>query len=326
MEEKAQALHARSFVLDAHCDTVLRLAAGESLLPDEGEQKGHVDIPRLREGGVNAQVFALWVDHDRHPLNAPQRTLTLLDAMWQELERHDDVFHPVLEASDFDKARAGGKIGVLLSIEDGAALGGSLAALRMFYRLGVRALGLTWNGRNELAEGIGSRESGGGLTRFGRDVVREMERLGMVVDVSHLTERGFWDVVDVTTRPFIASHSNAHRVCEHPRNLTDEQIRALADKGGVMGMNFCAPFVRADGAPTLDDMVAHIDHISDLVGPQHVGIGSDYDGIRTTPTGLEDVSTLPRLTEALLSKGYEEGVIEGILGRNFKELFEGILS
>src|SRR5690625_2841064 len=186
MKERARALHARSFVLDAHCDTVLRLADGESLLPEPGKQSGHVDMPRLREGGVDTQVFALWIDHDRYPLNAPQRTLALLDAMWRELELHKTVFHPVLEAGDFDKARQEGKIGALLSIEDGAALGGSLAALRMFYRLGVRALGLTWNGRNELAEGVGSMESGGGLTRFGRDVVAEMERLGMVVDVSHV--------------------------------------------------------------------------------------------------------------------------------------------
>lgn len=323
---EAIALHERSFVVDAHCDTVLRLAKGESLTPETGEPKGHVDIPRLRAGGVDLQVFALWVDHDRHTLHAPQRALTLLDAMWREIEAHPDVLVPILQASDVARAKSEEKIGVLLSIEDGAALGGSLAALRMFYRLGVRALGLTWNGRNELADGAGSEESGGGLTKFGQDVVREMERLGMIVDVSHITEPGFWDVVKSTQKPFIASHSNARALCDHPRNLTDDQIKALADRGGVMGMNFFSDFVRSEGPTTITDMVDHIEHIAQLVGPEHIGIGSDYDGISRTPVGLEDVSTLPRLTDALLQRGFEDDAIVGILGANFKRVFETILN
>lgn len=324
MNETSLSLHERSFVVDAHCDTVLRLADGASLLP-EGEPQGHLDLPRLRRGGVDVQVFALWVDHDRHTNDAPQRCLTLLDAVWREIEKHSDDVYAVLSAADFDRARAEDKVGILLSIEDGAALGGSLAALRMFYRLGVRAVGLTWNGRNELAEGVGARESGGGLTAFGRAVVGEMERLGMVVDVSHITERGFWDVVDVSQRPFIASHSNAQAVCDHPRNLTDEQIRALAERGGVMGMNFCPPFVREGGDARIDDIVRHIDYIVDLVGPQHVGIGSDYDGISTTPVGLEDAARLPALTELLLSKGYADDVVADIIGGNFRRVLADVI-
>lgn len=326
MNEHALSLHGSSYVVDAHCDTALRLAQGVSLTPEaDGEAGGHVDLPRLRKGGVDLQVFALWVDHDRHTLNAPERALTLLDAVWREIDNHPDELRPILTAADLDAAHAEGKIGVMLSIEDGAALGGSTAALRMFYRLGVRALGLTWNGRNELAEGVGSQQSGGGLTQFGRDVIGEMDRLGMVVDVSHLTERGFWDVTETTTRPFIASHSNARALCDHPRNLTDKQIMALAERGGVMGMNFFSVFVQEDGDASIADVVRHIDHIAALVGPEHIGIGSDYDGISRTPVGLEDVATLPRITEALLAEGYDEDAIRGILGGNFKRVFEEVL-
>lgn len=320
------ALHRSSFVVDAHCDTALTLAAGGTLAPLPGEEQGHVDIPRLRKGGVKLQVFALWVNHDKHRLDATQRALTLLDAVWREVERHRDDLHPVLRAEDMAEAEAAGKIGVLLSIEDGAALGGSLAALRMFYRLGVRALGLTWNGRNELAEGVGDEQSGGGLTGFGRRVVGEMERLGMVVDVSHITERGFWDVAELTTKPFIASHSNARALCDHPRNLTDDQIKVLAERGGVMGMNFYPVFLRSSGTALLRDVVDHVDYIADLVGTKCIGIGSDYDGISSTPEGLEDVAALPRLTEALLGRGYADEVVADILGGNFRRVFEQILS
>lgn len=325
MKERGLALHRSSFVVDAHCDTALELAKGGTLAPEPGQERGHVDIPRLRRGGVDLQVFALWVNHDKYRLDAPGRALTLLDAVWREMDLHRDDLHPVLQAADMEEARRQGKIGVLLSIEDGAALGGSLAALRMFHRLGIRALGLTWNGRNELAEGVGDQQSGGGLTGFGKEVVAEMDRLRMVVDVSHITERGFWDVAELTTRPFIASHSNARALCDHPRNLTDEQIKALAERGGVMGMNFFPVFLRESRTAAIGDVVAHIDHIADLVGTKCIGIGSDYDGISSTPEGLEDVSTLPRLTEALLERGYTDEAVADILGGNFRRVFEQVL-
>lgn len=326
MNESPLPLHERCFVMDAHCDTALRLADGASLQPVGAVPAGHVDLPRLRQGGVDVQVFALWIDHDRHVYDAPQRCLTLLDAVWREMELHGDDLYPVLTAADFSRAQAEGKVGVLLSIEDAAALGGSLAILRMFYRLGVRAVGLTWNGRNEVAEGIGAQQSGGGLTTFGRAVIAEMERLGMIVDVSHITERGFWDVVDASTRPFIASHSNARTLCDHPRNLTDEQMQALAERGGVMGMNFCPPFLREGGNASIEDVVRHIEYIVDVIGPEHVGVGSDYDGISTTPVGLEDVARLPALTDALLQRGYDEGTVAAIVGGNFRRVFSDVMA
>lgn len=321
-----QSIHEKSFVVDAHCDTALRLVAGETLTPPPGELSGHVDLPRLRAGGVNLQLFALWVDADHRREGFLRRCLDMLDAVNMEVTRCSDELHLVTAADDLETLSRTGKIGVMLSIEDGAALEGSLAALRAFYRLGVRAVGLTWNGRNELAEGVGAAVGQGrGLTSFGRDVVREMNRLGMVVDVSHLAERGFWDVLDVSDAPIIASHSNARAVCDHVRNLTDEQIKALAQRGGVMGINFCPPFLRSDGPATVDDIVRHIDYIVDLVGPEHVGFGSDYDGITTTPVGAEDVSRLPAVTEALMARGYDEAAVRAIVGNNFMRVFRQIL-
>ncbi|HLT59379.1 MAG: dipeptidase [Limnochordales bacterium] len=319
----AHAFHQRCFVVDAHCDTALRLADGASL--SGGDGAGHVDLPRLLAGGVDLQFFALWVDARQRRSGFAVRCLDLLDAVVREVERHHQHLSPILTSQDLRKAAEEGKIGVLLSIEGGEALEGNLAALRAFHRLGVRAMGLTWNGRNDLADGVDEGAAGGGLTRFGRAVVREMNRLHMVVDVSHLAEAGFWHVLELSEHPVIASHSNARALCDHPRNLTDQQIRALAGQGGVIGINFCSEFLRAGGGATVDDVVRHIDHIVDLVGPGHVGLGSDYDGIDAPPAGLEDVSCLPRLTEALLARGYDEESVQGILGGNFLRVLQQIL-
>lgn len=323
--EHAHNLHRDSFVVDAHCDTALRLVDGETLTP-ANEPSGHVDLTRLKAGGVSLQVFALWIDADEHETGRLRRCVDMLDAVTREVNRLSDEMHLVLSARDVDTVIETGKVGVLLSIEDGAALEGSLAALRAMYNLGVRALGLTWNGRNELADGVGVADgAGSGLTRFGRDVVREMNRLGMIVDVSHLAEAGFWDVIELSSAPIIASHSNAKAVCNHRRNLTDAQIKALAEKGGVMGMNFCPPFLNESGAASVDDIVRHIDHIVNLVGPKHVGLGSDFDGSSSVPKGAEDVSQLPRITDALLARGYSDDDVRAILGNNFLRVFRQIL-
>jgi len=284
-----------------------------------------VDLPRLMAGGVDLQVFALWVDPRQRRSGFTVRCLELLEAVRQAVDAHPDRLQLVETRRDLDEVQRSGKIGVLLSIEGGECLEGSLTALRAFRRLGVRALGLTWNLRNDLGDGVGQAESRGGLTAFGRQVVHELNRLGMVVDVSHLSEAGFWDVLEVSSQPVIASHSNARAVCDHPRNLTDAQIRALAQMGGVMGMNFCPEFVVSDGSPTVEDVVRHIDHIVSLVGPDHVGMGSDFDGIDGTPVGLEDVSRMPAITEALLARGYDEDSVRKIMGGNFLRVFQQVL-
>ncbi|HEY8498476.1 MAG TPA: dipeptidase [Limnochordales bacterium] len=324
LAQRARALHFSSLVFDAHADTIaLDVVEGRRHL-DETGRGGHVDLPRLRQGGVGVQVFSVFVPPAvPTPYNA-LRALAILDALAAEVERAAGAVIWVRRAADLDEVRRTRKVGVIASLEGCEVLAGSLAVLRTLYRLGVRAAGLTWNVRNELADGVGEPR-GAGLTAFGREAVAEMERLGMVVDVSHLSEAGFWEVMEVATRPVIASHSNARAVCDHVRNLTDDQIRALARKGGVMGINFFPGFLRQDGQATLEDVVRHIDHVVELVGPDHVGLGSDYDGITRVPQGLEDPSRLPALTEALLRRGYGDEAVRKILGENFARVFRAAL-
>lgn len=304
-------LHARAVVVDAHCDTLLDVACGRRRL-DLRSSTGHIDLPRLRAGGVDVQVFALFTEPQYKPERALARTLQLLDAAYETGLRPCHSFAEL--ASRLDQ----GELAAVLALEGGEAIGTDLARLRCLTRLGVRLLGLVWNQRNAIGDGVGEARGGAGLTEFGRAVVRECDRLGVIVDVSHLNERGFWDVLAEGSRPVVASHSDARALCDHPRNLTDAQLRALAANGGVIGINFHSPFLRADGERAgLTDVVRHIDHVCGLVGPGHVGLGSDFDGIPQAPMGLEDAARLPALTEALLAHGYTEPDILAILGGNF---------
>lgn len=319
----AQALHQGALVVDAHADTVLGIIKGRPL--GLRSRKGHVDLPRLREGGVNVQVFAHYIQGEYKPDRALPRFLELLDAFLTEVDANAQHITVVKTVAQLEEAVAQDKIAAVLAIEGGEALAGRLAVLRIFHRLGVRLIGLTWNERNDLADGVGESGTGGGLSRLGVAVVQEMNRLGMVVDVSHLSDAGFWHVMDVSSRPVVASHSNCRALCRHPRNLSDEQIKALARNGGVIGMNFYPPFVDDDARrATIERIVDHVEHIVQLVGPDHVGLGSDFDGIDSTPRGLEDVSKLPRLTEAMLRRGFSEAHIRKILGENFLRVFREV--
>ncbi len=333
-------LHRNSIVVDGHIDTLISVVKGKRKLGRESEE-GHADFPRLRRGGVDVQLFAHYIEPDFKPDRGLLRFMQMADAFFGEIEENSDVAGHAKTVADIHRLRAEGKLACVMSIEGAEAISGDLGVLRVLSRLGVRVIGLTWNQRNLLADGIGEARTGGGLTELGVAAVREMDRLGVVVDVAHLSDPGFWDVVDVSTRPFVASHSNARAVCDHPRNLTDEQIRALAKGGGVMGMNFAPNFVHpelgsaahplsgsrgAEGAPraTLDMVLDHIDHIVNLVGPQHVGLGSDFDGIGDTPDGLENATKLPHVTRGLVDRGYSEGDIQDILGGNFLRVFEEV--
>ncbi len=319
----ARTLHFTAPVFDAHVDTVLDLARGRSLRARS--ETGHVDLPRLRDGGVRFQVFALYIEPQYKPDRALARVLELWDTLTRALADAADQIVLCRAPADLDAALASGRIGAVLSIEGGEAVGTDLALLRAVHALGVRALGLTWNQRNAIADGAGEQRAQGGLTEFGHTVVAEMNRLGMVVDVSHLCERSFWDVLEASRQPVVASHSNARALCDHVRNLTDEQIRALASAGGVMGMNFFSTFVDAD--PDRADVVRvcdHVEHIAGLVGPAHVGLGSDFDGISRTPAGLEDCSRMPAVTEELLRRGFREDDVRAILGANFLRVFRTV--
>lgn len=317
--------HRSCFVVDAHCDTLLDITKGVRNLGESGKG-GHIDIPRLRQGGVGLQVFDVWVEPSYRPGWATLRAIEMIDAFYQQLARYPFEIAFVTSGREIDQARQTGRIAAMLWIEGGEPLGGSLAGLRTFYRLGVRGLSLTWNHRNELADGVEESGTRGGLTAFGRDVVRLMNELGMVVDVSHLSDAGFWEVMELSTTPVVASHSNAKTLCGHVRNLTDSQLQALARKGGVTGINFLPRFL-VDGGEgvTLDDVVRHIDYIADQIGTSYIGLGSDFDGISRVPAGLEDVSCLPNLTMALIDRGYAESDVRKILGENFLRVFHQVL-
>ncbi len=336
----AAKLHRDAVVVDGHIDTLVSIVKQQRTLGKRSDE-GHADLPRLREGGVNVQLFAHYIEPAYKPDRGLLRFMQMADAFLSEIAANADHAGHAKTVDDIERLIEEDKLAAVMAIEGAEAIQGDIAVLRMLARLGVRVIGLTWNQRNALADGIGEARTRGGLTELGVRAVREMNQLGIVVDVAHLADPGFWDVVDVCEAPFIASHSNARAVCDHPRNLTDDQIRALAAAGGVMGMNFAPNFVHPelgarvhpvsgslapDDAPraTLGMVLDHIDHIVNLVGPDYVGLGSDFDGIGDTPDGLENATCLPGITAGLVERGYSEPAIRAILGGNFLRVFREV--
>ncbi|KKM13098.1 hypothetical protein SY88_00650 [Clostridiales bacterium PH28_bin88] len=323
MDKAEVNLHRRAVVVDAHCDTLIKMQVeGRSLVTRSST--GHVDLPRLREGGVDVQFFAAYIAPEYKPARALKRALQIIDLFYHQLSANQGKIMLVEKYSDIERCLHHNMLGAILSIEGGEAIEEDVGVLRMLFRLGVRSMCLTWNHRNALADGVGE-EANGGLTRLGIAVVQEMNRLGMLIDVAHMAERSFYNVLENSTHPLIASHANCMGLYEHPRNLRDEQIKALAEKGGVIGITFCPSFV-SDSTPSLSKVVDHIDYASNLVGPRYVGLGSDFDGIDSTPTGLEDATCWPRITEELLSRGYKNDEIEGILGGNHLRVLKEVLA
>lgn len=310
-------MHARSIVADAHVDTLDALLRTGTTM-SEGAPKGHVNKAFLKEGGVDLLVTAMFTDPVFRPEGTMHRVMQMADLYWRTCDDRD--FFPVQSRPDLDRLGGGGPIGLMLSIEGGEALCGDLAMLRLYHRLGVRLMTLTWSNRNELADGIWEKAAHGGLTDFGHKVVEAMNQLGMVIDLSHISERGFWDVIECSKVPPICSHSNAKRLCPSPRNLSDEQAAALAERGGIIGLTFCPPFLTQEGPATLEKFLDHIDYFAGLIGAHHLCIGSDFDGITATPDGLPDISYLPLVTEGLLRRGYSDDIVAGIIGGNFVRL------
>ncbi len=306
-------IHFSSIVVDAHCDTLTALPKEKRKLGKESGV-GHLDLPRLRLGGVNLQFFAAFIapEYRENPL---ARALEIFDIFFEEAAAASDLVEQVLTYSDIERIVSQGKVAAFLTVEGGEALAGRLEVLRMFYRLGVRGLTLTWNGRNDLGDGVGESGTGGGLTAFGKAVVMEMNRMGMVIDVSHLSPRGFWDVINVSAKPVIASHSNCRALCDHPRNLDDDQIRALAAGGGVVGLCFYPDFIHRE-SPCLESLLDHAVHLAGLGGVDCIGIGSDFDGMEAVIPDLADVTRLPLVTEGLLRRGFSAEEVRKILGGN----------
>ncbi|NLK38401.1 MAG: membrane dipeptidase [Epulopiscium sp.] len=306
--------------VDGHCDTIVKMADhGEDLW----ENQRHIDIKRLQEFGNPLQFFAIWLDPRHYPISL-HKTMEYIDFYYQQLKLYEEYIAPVYSYEDIQKNDVCGKISALLSLEGGEALEGSLSILRMYYRLGVRAMTLTWNYRNALADGVLESETGGGLTKFGKEVVQEMNNLGMIVDVSHISEKGFWDVEKIAEQPYIASHSNAKAICPAARNLTDEQIKVIARRGGVIGINLYPPFLSEANHASMEDVLQHIDHIIELVGDDYIGLGSDFDGIEHTPFDICHVSDYSVLFQKIEAR-YSKDTMEKIGHRNFLRVLKKIL-
>lgn len=310
------------FIFDAHIDTLSRLLTMKQALD---ANDGHVDLAKLRGSGQGAQFFAAFVPPRYYHGMALHNTMEMVDLFWQWMNEFPQDLAFAGSGQDVLEIQKSGRMACLLAIEGGESLEGKLANLRLFYRLGVRLLTLTWNHRNDLASGQLEGVSGGGLSLFGQTVVAEMNKLGMLVDVSHLNEPGFWDVMKLSTRPVLASHSNALVLCDHPRNLSDEQIRALADGGGVIGVNFYGRFLTTQGVATIDHVVEHVDYLVKVGGLECVGLGSDFDGIDETPIGLEHYGKTPELADLLKKRGYGHDAVRKIMGGNLLRLCQDVL-
>ena len=247
--------------------------------------------------------------------------MEMIDIYYRECSAHLDAVTPVTTYEEIVSTAAEGKVAAMLSIEGADIIEGKIGILGVFHCLGVRIVGLVHSLRNELADGVTDQRTGGGLSALGVEAVEELARLGMLIDTSHLSDAGFWDLIEVTKSPVMASHNNARAVCDRPRKMTDDMIRAMTDRGGVMGMNFAPGFVHPTHA-TVQGVVDHIDHINELVGPDHVGLGSEFDGIPYTPEGLEDVTKMPNSTAELVRRDYSEKDVKKILGENHLRLIK----
>lgn len=309
-------------VVDGHADSILGVLDGKRRLSERSDL-GHIDWERALEAGVTCTVQAAWPKPDYYPV-APKRVGEAIDAQLEEIERGGPRVRLALTARDIREAHQNRQLAVLLNIEGAEGIQGSLALLRNYYRLGVRMMGLVWNHRNEVADGTDEYGLEGGLSKFGREVVREMNRLGMLIDLAHMPPKGFFDVLELSEQPVLFTHGNCHALWAHPRNLTDEQIRALAAKGSVFGISFVNTFMNKESA-TLTTVADHIDHVVQVLGnADHVAYGSDFDGC-TPPPGLEDVTKLPDLTAELLRRGYSTADMAKILGGNYLRVFEQVL-
>jgi membrane dipeptidase len=359
--ERAHALHFSSIVIDTHDDTTQRFFTKDYDL-GERNAEGHVDIPRMLEGGMNGIFFSIWIDGRIVGPPAVEKALDQIDAVRENAKKYSNDMMLARTADDVRRAHAQGKIAALMGVEGGHMIGNDIRMVRVFADLGVRYMTLTHFYNDEWADSSTDKPAHNGLTDFGKDVVREMNRQGMLVDISHVSDKTFYDALEVSKAPLIASHSSCRALCNHPRNMTDDMIKALAAKGGVIQINYEKSFIdqaykdaydketggvvqhlgdltkscnndesciareiakmhqklTAEGKlphVSWERIIDHIDHAVKLVGADHVGLGSDFDGA-DMPEGLEDCSKLPKITVALMRKGYSDDDIRKILGGN----------
>jgi membrane dipeptidase len=362
ISERAKKLHFSSIVVDTHDDTTQRLLDGKFDLAAR-HNDGSIDIPRMKEGGLGAIFFSIWMPGKITGAEAVKRALDQIDAVREQVRRHPDQLMLAHTAAEVRAAHRQGKIAVLMGVEGGHMIASDLGVLRTYAALGVRYMTLTHSVNDEWADSSTDKPLHNGLTDFGKDIVREMNRLGIIVDVSHVSDKTFYDALAVSKAPMIASHSSCRAICDAPRNMTDQMIKDLAAKGGVIQINYHVGFlsqefrnaekadpkineaiaaevdkrcpkddegcqliegdkitreyVAAGKLPKVDwtTIIDHIDHAVKFVGADHVGLGSDFDGANM-PYGMEDATMLPKITDALLKKGYSESDVRKILGEN----------
>jgi membrane dipeptidase len=376
---RASALHKFALVVDTHADTPQRfLDEGFDLGTVTPVSEGHMDLEKIQAGNLGAEFFAIWVEPSWKGQYA-QHAMLLIDSVYQQAAKHPDQMVMAFSSRDILAARSGKhpRLATLMGIEGGHAIEANLGLLRDFYRLGVRYMTLTWSNTNEWGDSSGDInddkvEHHKGLTPFGKDVVREMNRLGMMVDISHVSDKTFYDTLLISRAPVIASHSSSRALTDHPRNMTDDMLRAVANNGGVVQVNFFSAFIdqkfldaykaqkpERDAAvaafeekykkehnltfvpynaevalekewaakiprPPLSSLIDHIDHIAKVAGVDHVGLGSDFDGVTSLPQGLDSVADLPKITGALLQRGYTPAQVRKILGGNLMRVFRQV--
>ena len=371
---KAREIHDSAIVIDTHADTPQRfLDENYDIGSTDPNDKGHISLDKMKAGNLGAEFFSIWVEPETNQGHFARHTLDLIDSVYEQAARHPDRMMMAFSVADIERAHREHKLAALLGIEGGHSIENDVHVLRDFYRLGVRYMTITWSNTNEFADSSGDAhndkiEHHNGLTDGGKQIVQEMNRLGMLVDVSHVSDKTFWDTIAVTKAPVIASHSSARALTNHPRNMTDDMLKGVAKNGGVVQVNFYNAFIddnyrkaaeaqsknrdaavkanaeklKAEGKtptyldadrierewaakiqrPPLSSLIDHIDHIAKIAGVDHVGLGSDFDGVSgATPQGIDSAADLPKITQALLDRGYSADDIRKILGGNLLRVF-----
>jgi membrane dipeptidase len=373
----AKAIHESALVIDTHADTTQRLLdEGFDLANPPAGDPGHLDLAKAKRGNLDAEFFSIWVDPEKYKGTYAHRTLALIDAVYQQAAAHPDKMKMCYSAEDIVRTHAQGKFCALMGIEGGHSIENDMGLLRDYYRLGVRYMTLTWSNTNEWADSSGDENDPnvkhyGGMTQFGREVVREMNRLGMMVDISHVSDKTFYQALTASRAPVIASHSSARAITNAPRNMTDDMLRAMTLNGGVVMVNFYSAFIddkfaaaykalgpekkQAQAAldaqykdaddkaralaqqkfdiewaakvprPPLSALIDHIDHVAKVAGIDHVGLGSDFDGISfMLPEGIDSAADLPKITAELVKRGYSAQDCKKILGGNLLRVFRDV--
>jgi len=374
---KAHAIHDSALIIDTHADTPQRfLDEGFDIGSTDPNDVGHISLDKARHGNLGAEFFSIWVDPETNKGNFAKHTFDLIDSVYEQAARHPDRMMMAFSTADIERARREHKLGALMGIEGGHSIENDIHLLRDYYRLGVRYMTLSWSNTNEWADSSGdikdpTIQHHNGLTDFGKQVVLEMNRLGMMVDISHVADKTFWDAIATTKAPVIASHSSARSLVNAPRNITDDMLKAVAKNGGVVQVNFFNGFIdenfrkaadaqakdnaaavkqyldqmKGEGKsvnyievdrierewmakiprPPLKSLIDHIDHIAKVAGVDHVGLGSDFDGVSgATPSGIDSAADLPKITQALLDRGYNADDIKKILGGNLMRVFREV--